>query len=47
MITNVLKRDGRTVKFDITKIIEAICKVMQQSAKVIDEQLTSVIARRL
>ena len=47
MITNVLKRDGRTVKFDITKIIEAICKAMQQSAKGIDEQLARVIARRI
>ena len=47
MIHSVLKRDGRTVSFDISKIEEAICKAMGHSSHGVDFKLANDIASRI
>ena len=44
MIEKVLKRDGRTVEFNFTKIEEAIRKAMHQTTHGIDAVLAARLA---
>ncbi|MEG0949868.1 MAG: ATP cone domain-containing protein, partial [Bacteroidales bacterium] len=47
MIQKVLKRDGRTVDFNFTKIEEAIRKAMHQTEHGIDAVLAAQVAEKV